>query len=143
VCTEASSVLRAVAADFFFDCWCLEIPPDNRIRHEPRNVRCHAQGSWHRKRRCEVMAEWRWVTLALKAARCRGAATYACGGPQNVYRSRALAGRGCLLAASSAASYFIIDFMICVHTCKKHNGDEERSSLPLPSPSSRHSWGPR
>jgi hypothetical protein len=24
VCTEASAVLRAVAADFFFDCWCFE-----------------------------------------------------------------------------------------------------------------------
>jgi hypothetical protein len=33
MCTEASAVLRAVAADFFFNCWYLEIPSDNRIRH--------------------------------------------------------------------------------------------------------------
>jgi hypothetical protein len=26
-------MLRAVAADFFFNCWYLEIPSDNRIRH--------------------------------------------------------------------------------------------------------------
>jgi hypothetical protein len=31
VCVEASAVLRAVAADFFFSCLCLEIPSDNRI----------------------------------------------------------------------------------------------------------------
>jgi hypothetical protein len=30
VCTEASIVLRAVAADFFFTCWCSEILSDNR-----------------------------------------------------------------------------------------------------------------
>jgi hypothetical protein len=33
MCTEASAVLRAVAADFFFNCWYLEIPSDNRMRH--------------------------------------------------------------------------------------------------------------
>jgi hypothetical protein len=33
MCAEASTVLKAVAADFFFNCWCLEIPSDNRIRH--------------------------------------------------------------------------------------------------------------
>jgi hypothetical protein len=33
VLAEASAVLRAVAADFFFNCWYLEIPSDNRIRH--------------------------------------------------------------------------------------------------------------
>jgi hypothetical protein len=27
-----SAVLRAVAADFFCNCWCVEIPSDNRIR---------------------------------------------------------------------------------------------------------------
>jgi hypothetical protein len=31
MCAEASTVLRAVAADFFFNCWYLEIPSDNRI----------------------------------------------------------------------------------------------------------------
>jgi hypothetical protein len=29
MCAEASTVLRAVAADFFFNCWYLEIPSDN------------------------------------------------------------------------------------------------------------------
>jgi hypothetical protein len=41
VCAEASTVLRAVAEDF--NSWCLEIPSDNRIRHEPRCVHYHAQ----------------------------------------------------------------------------------------------------
>jgi hypothetical protein len=44
MCTEASSILRAVAADNIFNCWCLEIPSDNRIRHIPRCVHYHAQG---------------------------------------------------------------------------------------------------
>jgi hypothetical protein len=42
MCAEASAVLRAVAADFFFNCWYLEIPSDNRIQHIPRCVHCHA-----------------------------------------------------------------------------------------------------
>jgi hypothetical protein len=33
VCTEANTVLRAVVADFFFNCWYLELPSDKRIRH--------------------------------------------------------------------------------------------------------------
>jgi hypothetical protein len=32
MCAEASAVLRAVAADFFFNCLYLEIPSDNRER---------------------------------------------------------------------------------------------------------------
>jgi hypothetical protein len=44
MCAEASTVLRAVAADFFSNCWYLEIPSDNRIRHIPRCVHHHAQG---------------------------------------------------------------------------------------------------
>jgi hypothetical protein len=44
MCAEASTVLRAVAADFFFNCWCLEILSYNRIRHLPRCVHYHAQG---------------------------------------------------------------------------------------------------
>jgi hypothetical protein len=28
--SEASTILRAVAGDFFFNCWRLEIPSDNR-----------------------------------------------------------------------------------------------------------------
>jgi hypothetical protein len=43
MCAEASTVLRAVVADFFFNCWYLEIPSDNRIRHIPRCVHYHAQ----------------------------------------------------------------------------------------------------
>jgi hypothetical protein len=33
---EASTILRAVASDFFFICWYLEIPSDNCIRHIQR-----------------------------------------------------------------------------------------------------------
>jgi hypothetical protein len=44
MCAEASTVLRAVAADFFCNCWCLEIPSDNRIWHIPKCVHYHAQG---------------------------------------------------------------------------------------------------
>jgi hypothetical protein len=33
MCAEASTVLRAVAANFFFNCWYLDIPSDNHIRH--------------------------------------------------------------------------------------------------------------
>jgi hypothetical protein len=29
--------------DFFFNCWCLEIPSDNRIGHDPCCGRHHAQ----------------------------------------------------------------------------------------------------
>jgi hypothetical protein len=43
MCAAASTVLRAVVADFFFNCWYLEIPFDNRIRHIPRCVHQHAQ----------------------------------------------------------------------------------------------------
>jgi hypothetical protein len=43
MCAEASTVLRAVAVDFFFNCWYLEIPSNNRIRHIPRCVH-YAQG---------------------------------------------------------------------------------------------------
>jgi hypothetical protein len=38
MCAEASTILRAVVADFFFNCWYLEIPSDNRIRHLPKCV---------------------------------------------------------------------------------------------------------
>jgi hypothetical protein len=45
---EASTISRAVAADFFFNCWCLEIPSDNRIRHVPR---CESKAfDWKRSR---------------------------------------------------------------------------------------------
>jgi hypothetical protein len=32
MCAEASAVLRAVVADFSYNCWYLEIPSDSRIR---------------------------------------------------------------------------------------------------------------
>jgi hypothetical protein len=44
MCDEASTVLRAVAADFFFNCWYVEIPSDIRIRYIPRCDHYHAQG---------------------------------------------------------------------------------------------------
>jgi hypothetical protein len=31
MCAEASTVFRAVAADFFYNCWYLEFPSDNRM----------------------------------------------------------------------------------------------------------------
>jgi hypothetical protein len=43
MCAEASTVLRAVAADFFFNCWCLVIPAGNHIRYEPRCDHYQAQ----------------------------------------------------------------------------------------------------
>jgi hypothetical protein len=49
VCTEANTVLRLVVADFFFRCWCLEIPLDNHIWHVPRCMHYHAK-SFDRKR---------------------------------------------------------------------------------------------
>jgi hypothetical protein len=36
--------MRAVPADFLFNCWYLEIPSDNRIRNIPRCVQYHVQG---------------------------------------------------------------------------------------------------
>jgi hypothetical protein len=44
MCAEASTVLRAVDADYFFNCWYLEIPSGSRIQHIPRCVHYHAQG---------------------------------------------------------------------------------------------------
>jgi hypothetical protein len=41
---EASTVSRAEAAGFFFNCWYLEIPSDNHIQHVPKCVHYHAQG---------------------------------------------------------------------------------------------------
>jgi hypothetical protein len=38
MCAEASTILRAVVADFLFDCWYLEMPSDNRIRHIQRCI---------------------------------------------------------------------------------------------------------
>jgi hypothetical protein len=44
MCTEASTILRAVAADFFSNSWYLEIPSDSCIQHIPNCVHYHEQG---------------------------------------------------------------------------------------------------
>jgi hypothetical protein len=44
MCAEASTVLRAVAADFFFNYWYLEISSDNCIGYIAKCVHHHAQG---------------------------------------------------------------------------------------------------
>jgi hypothetical protein len=55
MCAEASTILRAVRADFFFNCWYTEIPSHNRIRHEPRCVHYHAQNF-----RLDSILCWKW-----------------------------------------------------------------------------------
>jgi hypothetical protein len=45
---EASTVLRAVAADFIFNCWYLEIPSDNRIRHQGASTIVRKALDWKR-----------------------------------------------------------------------------------------------
>jgi hypothetical protein len=40
---ETSTVLRAVVADFVFNCLCMEILLDNCIRHIPRCIHYHVQ----------------------------------------------------------------------------------------------------
>jgi hypothetical protein len=55
VCVDASTALRAVAADFFFNCWRLEIPSDNCIIHVLRCVQCRAQVMSNPE--CHVMLE--------------------------------------------------------------------------------------
>jgi hypothetical protein len=42
--TQTMEISFFLSADFFFNCWYLEIPSDNRIRHIPRCVQYHAQG---------------------------------------------------------------------------------------------------
>jgi hypothetical protein len=44
MCSEASTIVRAVAADFFFDCGDVEIPANESIRNIPGGVCYHAQG---------------------------------------------------------------------------------------------------
>jgi hypothetical protein len=43
MCVETSTVVRAVAADFFFDCGDVEIPANESIRNMPGGVHYHAQ----------------------------------------------------------------------------------------------------
>jgi hypothetical protein len=49
VCAEASTVLRAVAADFLSNSSCSEIRPHNCIRHIPRCVHYHVSSASSRK----------------------------------------------------------------------------------------------
>jgi hypothetical protein len=44
MCAEASTILIAVVADFFFNSWYLEIPSDNRIWHMLRCGCYHVLG---------------------------------------------------------------------------------------------------
>jgi hypothetical protein len=41
---EASTVVRAEAADFFCDCWAVKIPWDKRVGDVTGSVHYHAQG---------------------------------------------------------------------------------------------------
>jgi hypothetical protein len=41
---ESSTIVRAVVADFFFDCWAVEVPSDEWIGDVPGGVHNHAQG---------------------------------------------------------------------------------------------------
>jgi hypothetical protein len=41
---EASTIVRAEAADFFCDCWAVKIPSDERVGDVPGSVHNHAQG---------------------------------------------------------------------------------------------------
>jgi hypothetical protein len=40
---KSSTIVRAVTAEFFFDCWAAEVPSDKCIRDIPRGVHNHAQ----------------------------------------------------------------------------------------------------
>jgi hypothetical protein len=40
---EASTIRRAEAEDFFFDCWAVEVPSDGCVRDIPGGVHNHAQ----------------------------------------------------------------------------------------------------
>jgi hypothetical protein len=41
---EASTIVRAVTADFFCDCWAVKIPSDERVGNIPGSVHYHVQG---------------------------------------------------------------------------------------------------
>jgi hypothetical protein len=51
VYTEARTLFRDVVKDFFFNCWYLEIPSDNRIWHvEGVSAIVHKTSDWKRSR---------------------------------------------------------------------------------------------
>jgi hypothetical protein len=41
---EASTIVRAEVADFFWDCWAVKIPSDERAGAVPGGVHYHVQG---------------------------------------------------------------------------------------------------
>jgi hypothetical protein len=41
---EASTIVRAVAVDFFYDCWAEKIPSDERVGDVPGSIHYHVQG---------------------------------------------------------------------------------------------------
>jgi hypothetical protein len=41
---EATTIVRAEAADFFCDCWAVKIPSDERVGVVPGSVHYHEQG---------------------------------------------------------------------------------------------------
>jgi hypothetical protein len=41
MCAEAITIVRAVAADFFFDCGDVEIPANENIRNIPWGIHYH------------------------------------------------------------------------------------------------------
>jgi hypothetical protein len=44
MCAEASTIRRAEAANFVFDCSAVEVPSDECVRDIPGGVHNHAQG---------------------------------------------------------------------------------------------------
>jgi hypothetical protein len=41
---KASTIVRAEAEDFVFDCWAVEVPSDESVRDIPGSVHYHTQG---------------------------------------------------------------------------------------------------
>jgi hypothetical protein len=41
---KSITIVRAVTADFFCDCWAVKIPSDERVGDVPGSVHNHAQG---------------------------------------------------------------------------------------------------
>jgi hypothetical protein len=57
MCAELNTALRIVAADFFFNCWCLEISSDNRIRSTEVNaLSCARPSNWN----FPEFLYWKW-----------------------------------------------------------------------------------
>jgi hypothetical protein len=50
MCAEWSTILGAVAADSYFNCWYLEIPSDNRITYQGASTIMREAFDWNRSR---------------------------------------------------------------------------------------------